>query len=301
MSSTKLRSKLKALIQADLALATEYEQITSVAKAVRVNRDFGRLLRNFVNFADFYGKQAGAFQAGTLYLDARALRLTVPVADVSKHAVLATSSDAYLVYCELKRDAKTRSIAAAITNGDAENIFVGRNGIFYDHEGADWDATITKVIANPISIREAFWTPYKKLVRVIEDNVTRRAAAADATSTDKLTAAGTATAVADNAVVPPTKKIDLGTAAAIGVAIGGIGTGRCVARDDVRARSVAATRPPRHHAADLATGDVARVAQATASKPRADPRRQRVGHQQSCADQCRVRCGDDRAREVAIA
>src|SRR5262249_50816589 len=205
------------------------EQITSVVKAVRLQRDLGRLVRNFVNFSDFYARQDGAFQCGTLYLDARALRLCVPVADVAKHAALAISSDSYLIYCDIKRGTETKAIAAALTNGDADNIFVGRNGIFYDRKGDDWDATITKVVANPISIREAFWTPYKKLVRAIEDNVTRRAAAADAAANAKLEAVGKTVANADAVIVPappppPVKKIDLGTVAAIRVAIAGIRT-----------------------------------------------------------------------------
>jgi hypothetical protein len=223
------RVKLKALIEKDLALKAEYDQITSVAKAVRLQRDFGRLLRNFVNFSDFYSRQDGVFQAGTLYIDARALHLCVVVADVAKHAALASSADAYLLYLDVTRDGETRHIAAALTNGDPENVFVGRNGVFYDRKGNDWDATITKVIGNPISIREAFWSPYKKLTKAIEDTVNKRAAAADAEATKTVEAAGTVVGTADKAATPtppppPPKKIDLGTVAAIGVAIGGIGT-----------------------------------------------------------------------------
>ncbi len=217
-----LREKLRALIASDAALSAEYDQITSVAKAVRMQRDFGRILRNFVNFSDFYGKQDGVFQAGTLYLDARAIHLCVPVADVAKHSALASSSDSFLIYADITRKGETRTIAAALTNGDSDNIFVGRNGIFYDRDGNDWDAVITKVIANPIGIRQAFWAPYKKLVKAIEDNVTKRVAAADADAAAKVEAAGKAVAHADKPETP--KKVDLGTVAAIGVAIGGIGT-----------------------------------------------------------------------------
>ena len=56
-------------------------------------------------------------------------------------------------------------------------------GNIYDRNGKDWDATVTKVVTNPISVREAFWAPYKKLVKVIEDTVTKRASAADAAAT----------------------------------------------------------------------------------------------------------------------
>jgi hypothetical protein len=247
LAAPELRAKVFDLIAADAALTSEYELITFVVKAVRYQRDFGRIVRNFVNFSDFYSKKDGVFQAGTLYLDGRALHLCVPVADAAKHGALATASQACLIYCDITRQGTTKHIAAALTNGDADNVFVGRNGIFYDRDGNDWDATVTKVISNPISVREAFWAPYKKLVKVIEDNVTKRAAAADAAAQAKMETTGKTIAHADHhAIAPPPaaaaaaaaaaapapapaaatapKKIDLGTVAAIGVAIGGIGT-----------------------------------------------------------------------------
>jgi len=217
---------------------------------LRFQRDFARILRNFVNFSDFYSRQDGVFQAGTLYIDARALKLCVPVSDAGKHAALAASSDACLLYCDLKRDAETRQIVAALTNGDSDNIFPGRNGVFYDRKGNDWDATVVKVVSNPISIREAFWSPYKKLVKAIEDQVAKRAAAADAEANARLGETGKNVANLDKvgestaedeakaevakpaapapAAPPPPppepKRMDLGTIAAIGLAVGGIGT-----------------------------------------------------------------------------
>ncbi|HEX4450524.1 MAG TPA: hypothetical protein VH143_06630, partial [Kofleriaceae bacterium] len=238
LAAPELRQKLAALIDADSALADEYAQLAAASKAVLFQRDFGRVVRNFVNFSDFYSKQDGAFQLGTLYLDARALHLCVPVLDAAKHAALAASSDSMLIYCDVTRGADKMQIAVAITNGDDDNIFVGRNGVFYDRKDQDWDATIVKIVANPISIRQAFWSPYKKLVRVIEDNVTKRAQAANAEALGKIDVAGGEISHVDSAAAspgapapttptpaaPPPKKIDLGTIAAIGVAIGGIGT-----------------------------------------------------------------------------
>jgi hypothetical protein len=79
------------------------------------------------------------------------------------------------------------SIVAAFTGGDSDNLIVGRNGIFYDRKGRDWDATITKIVDNPISIRQAFWSPYKKLVRLIEERAAKQAAEADASANAQLT------------------------------------------------------------------------------------------------------------------
>jgi len=234
LAKPELRAALTALIVKDAALASEYDQITSVAKVVRLQRDGGRILRNFVNFSDFYSAKDGAFQAGTLYLDTRAVHLCVPVADPAKHAALAASSDALLLYCDITRRGETKQIAAALTNGDSDNIFVGRNGIFYDRDDNDWDATIVKIVSNPISVRQAFWSPYKKLVRMIEETVNKRAAAADAEANSKVASAGATVGTVDKvgaasvtaAAAPPpaAKKVDLGVVAAIGLAIGGIGT-----------------------------------------------------------------------------
>ncbi|MEZ4358651.1 MAG: hypothetical protein R3B48_00610 [Kofleriaceae bacterium] len=225
LAGADLRAKLDEVIAADAALADEYAELSSVEKLVRFQRDFGRILRNFVNFSDFYSKQDGVFQAGTLYFDARAAKLCMWVSDAAKHGTLAPSSSSYLAYCTVTRGAETRQIACALTNGDSDNIFVGRNGIFYDRKGDDWDATVTKIVSNPISVREAFWSPYKKLIRTIEEQATKRAQAAEAASDAKMAAAGSAVANADQtkpADAPP-KKIDVGTVAALGVAVGGIG------------------------------------------------------------------------------
>ncbi|MCE9634073.1 MAG: hypothetical protein K8T90_00070, partial [Planctomycetes bacterium] len=146
--------------------------------------------------------------------------------DGGKHASLAGMAKAYLAYCDCSRPSGEKlTIAAAFTGGDSDFLMVGRNGIFYDRKGRDWDATITKVVENPISIRQAFWAPYKKLVRLIEEQAAKRAAAADAEADAKIAAAAATAANADKAVKPAEpKKIDIGTVAALGVAFGAIGT-----------------------------------------------------------------------------
>src|SRR5207247_3950947 len=114
----------------------------------------------------------------------------VRVEDPGKHAALACLAKTYLAYCDLTRKGtgEKMQIAAAFTAGDSDNLMIGRNGIFYDRQGRDWDATITRIIENPISIRQAFWAPYKRLVRAIEEQIAKRAAVADAAATEKLTA-----------------------------------------------------------------------------------------------------------------
>jgi len=219
--------KLEALIDKDAALADEVAQVEAVERLIRYRRDLLTVLRNFVNFSEFYAKKGALFQAGTLFLDGRACSLTLEVTDAGKHATLAALSGTFLAYCDCARAGGEKlQIVAAFTDGDADNLMVGRNGIFYDRQERDWDATITKIVAQPISIREAFWSPYKKLARLIEAQVQKRAQSADAEAQSKIDATAVAAANADKTQGRPEhteKKIDVGTVAAIGVAIGGIG------------------------------------------------------------------------------
>lgn len=219
------KETLTALIAKDKALEAQANSIAAVEKLARLQRDLRQLLVNFVSFEDFYSRERKAvFQLGTLYLDGRSCHLCVPVADAGKHAALAGMAKTYLAYCDCTRPSGEKmTIAAAFTGGDSDFLMTGRNGIFYDRKGRDWDATVTKVIENPISIGQAFWAPYKKLVRLIEEQVAKRAAAAEAASDAKIGAAATATANVDKAKPEP-KKVDVGTVAALGVAFGAIGT-----------------------------------------------------------------------------
>ncbi len=224
--ASNARETIASLIAQDKALEPAANAIAAVDKLARYHRDLAKLLNNFVAFRDFYTRQNKAvFQAGTLYLDQRSCELCLRVEDAAKHAQLAGLSRCYLAYCDCVRKAtgEKMSIVAAFTNGDCDNLLPGRNGIFYDRQGRDWDATIIKIVDNPISIRQAFWSPYKKFVRMIEDQIAKRAAAAEAASDKKLADAAVATATADQAKPPiAPKKIDVGTVAAIGVAVGGI-------------------------------------------------------------------------------
>jgi len=241
--SGSTRSGIERLIAEDAALEAEYAKIASVEQAVRYRRELARLLRNLVSFADFYGGRGASFQAGTLYLDARSCYLVIYVADAAKHAALAGLSSAFLAYCDITRigsdgTAEKKAIVAAFTSGDTDNLMVGRNGVFYDKKGRDWDATVTSVIQNPVSIRQAFWTPYKRVVRLVEEQIAKRAAEKEKASETRLEAAAVQVAnepAAAPAAAPPApkppgapgaapKKVDVGMVAALGVAVAGMAT-----------------------------------------------------------------------------
>jgi len=174
--------KLAPFFEQEMAVETEVNNILEVDKLVRYHRDLFTLLKNFVTFYDFYAHDAKAiFQAGTLYIDQRSCDLCIKVSDMPKHNSSASFSGMYLVYCDCTSRATNEkmTIVAALTNGDVDNMTVGRNALFFDRKGLDWDATVIKIIDNPISIRQAFFSPYRKAARAIETQINKMAAAQD--------------------------------------------------------------------------------------------------------------------------
>jgi len=224
--ATKVKETLTALIGKDKAEEGNSVAVIGLHRLIHYHRDLATLCRNFVNFADFYGRKDKAiFQAGTLYLDQRSCDLCLAVDDVGKHAAMAGMAGTYLAYCDCVRkgSGEKLSIVAAFTGGDSDNLIVGRNGIFYDRKGLDWDATITKIVDNPISVRQAFWSPYKKLVRMIEERAAKQAADADASSNAQLTAVANApVAPAGPAAATSKTAFDPSVIALISLALGSL-------------------------------------------------------------------------------
>ncbi|MBI5791888.1 MAG: hypothetical protein HZA63_10470 [Rhodocyclales bacterium] len=213
-------------------LPPEAEAVRDLERLARYVRDLLPLANNFVAFRDFYTRQGKAtFQIGTLYLDGRSAELCVAVADAGKHAALAGLSRICLVYCDCVRNGEKISIAAAFTAGDSDQLMALRNGVFYDRQGRDWDATITKIVDHPISLRQAFWSPYKKLARMVGEQLQKLAASKAAGVEGKLAEAAVATAKKADAPpkpAPAQQAFDVGKFAgifaAIGLAVGAIGT-----------------------------------------------------------------------------
>lgn len=219
--------------------AAEGEGIRQLEKLAHYVRDLLALANNFVAFRDFYTRQGKAtFQVGTLYLDGRSAELCVAVNDAGRHANLATLSRICLVYCDCVRGGDKLSIAAAFTAGDSDQLMVGRNGVFYDRQGRDWDATISKIVEHPISLRQAFWSPYKRLARFVGEQLQKIAANKSKAADERLTTAAVdsgkkvatasttpaAPAAAPAAPAPFDVAKFAGIFAAIGLALGAIGS-----------------------------------------------------------------------------
>ena len=230
------KAELLDLVAQDAALKEESDNIEMVDKFLYIFRDFYKLLKNFVTFNDFYNKDndvKAIFQCGTLIIDQRACKFCMRVNDTAKHSASAAPSGMYLVYCDCTTKSKPAKlqIVAAMTVGDIGALAVGKNGIFYDNDGLEWDAVITKIIDNPINISQSFWSPYRRMATAIENLINKSAADKDAkmmaNATASINAAPAKTADPKAAAVaaPPFDIAKFaGIFAAIGMAVGMIGT-----------------------------------------------------------------------------
>ena len=232
------KAALLELVAQDAALSEEAANIEMVDKFLHILRDFYRLLRNFVTLSDFYTKDkcvAAIFQSGRLIIDQRECRFCMQVADAAKHNASAAASGMFLVYCDCTTKSKPGKLAivAAVTVGEIGDLVAGKNAIYYDNSGLEWDAVITKVVDNPISIAQSFWSPYRRMAKAIENLINKSAADKDAKmmadATAKINAAPTAVpaAGADGkpAVAPPFDIAKFaGIFAAIGMAVGALAT-----------------------------------------------------------------------------
>lgn len=162
------------------ALADAKAKYMPLRKLLLLSRDYVLLLHNFVTLQDFYdlSDKLGIFQAGTLMIDQRACHLCLRVTDMAKHDLQAGLSGMFLVYCDCENQTLKQKIqiVAAVTIGEVQNLTVGKNAVFYDRQGREWDATVYKIIDNPISIRQAFWTPYRKFGNWVTELINKRAA-----------------------------------------------------------------------------------------------------------------------------
>jgi MFS family permease len=97
--------------------------------------------------------------------------------------------------------------------------------VLVDRQGQEWKATVVKVVEQPVSVRQAFFAPYRRLAAFVENQVRNFAASKDKEVEAKSqAAAATAPATAPAAAQGFDIARFAGIFAAIGLALGALGT-----------------------------------------------------------------------------
>ncbi|MCS6902084.1 MAG: hypothetical protein RMJ98_20900 [Myxococcales bacterium] len=103
----------------------------------------------------------------------RLFTLAVHVPDRAAHAALASTHTMCLAYLTLERPGLSTplEVVVPITSGTSAGISVGKRGIFYDRENQEYDATITQVVSNPVSLWEAMTSPFARIGKFLSSKV----------------------------------------------------------------------------------------------------------------------------------
>ncbi len=219
----KMQTAVNDLITRDLALADEYDRFVDCERALRYAAYLANWLCNYVNQANLYDSNCeSVFRTGELYIDGRVCNLCFHVANEAAHAALAAKSKCCLLYVKLTRKAtgETRQVCAVVTAGSTAPLYAGRNGIFYDCDGKDWDAVVTKVVESQVCLKEAFWAPWAKIATTISEQCKKFLASKQDAAVTKV---GTGVTAATAATAP--KPAPDGAALASSVAALGVGIG----------------------------------------------------------------------------
>ena len=198
--------------------ASKLGDLVDEERVLRYKLHLLEFLENFVSMRRLYAADESAtFQMGTLRIDGKEMSLCFHVASEAAHSALSGKSNCCVLYLKLTRPSEKaeRSVCAVVTAGAVAQLYVGRNGVFFDRDGKDWDAVVTKVVENQVSLAEAFWAPWRKLGEGVASTVKKflddKQAAAQ-----KNVEAGTQNAQAGGAAMAS-------SVAAIGIGVGMLG------------------------------------------------------------------------------
>ena len=220
----KMQAAVNDLIQKDLALADEYSRLVDCERALRYAKHLVDWLCNYVNQANLYDvARDSVFRTGVLYIDGRACKLCFHVEAEGPHAGLAEKSKCCLIYVKLSRKATgaAKEICAVVTAGTTAALYAGRNGIFVDCEGNDWDAVVSKVVESQVSLKEAFWAPWAKIATTISEQCKKFLSSKQDAAVAKVGDGVTAAAAAPAPAAQPANGAALASSvAALGVGVG---------------------------------------------------------------------------------
>ncbi len=160
--------EIEDLFGQDKVIATELERMEELRKLLLFKRDLLAFARELAAMPGIYDPAESAiFQTGTLFLAGRKFHLCIHVDDPAKHAKLAAESGIFLLYCEILGGDQKRNIVAAVTDGTAQGLAVGRHGLFYDRSANEWKARVVRIVPQAISLKEGVFAPFQRLGELV--------------------------------------------------------------------------------------------------------------------------------------
>ena len=157
---------VRQLVRRSAESAFALENLRNAEKLSLFQGHLVELANNFVSFPYLYDPAKDAlFEEGCLIMDGRRFSLAVTVPDRNEHLKAANAGSMFVLYVEISNQLKnkTAEVAVPVTSGTQGNLDVGKRGVFKHVDGTEWRARVVHVVDHPISLREAMWSPFKRL------------------------------------------------------------------------------------------------------------------------------------------
>jgi len=238
---------LEAACRADLALKDKLDAVDELERLILYQRWLLTFANNFISMPDLYQtKRRALMEQGTLILGGRRYRLAVLVTNRASHAALTSQGTTCTLYVQVvaKDGGESYEVAVPATRGRSADLVVGKRGVFYDVEGREFDAVVTQVIRQPVSLWEAMTMPFGRIGQFISKKIEGMAAAGEKSldeSLEKSYAQGTLAPPAVPAPGAPAATAAAGPGgfiAATGIAFAAVGSSLAFIVTQVRSLTV---------------------------------------------------------------
>jgi hypothetical protein len=226
--NSPLSARAMQLIEQRRETSLQLDNIRIAEKLALFQANLLHICRNFVSFPHLYDPGSRAlFELGTLIMDGRRFNMAVQVDSRAEHITSAQLGNLFVLYVRIEAP-EPYEAALPVTSGGRGNLAVGKRGIFQDIHGNEWDARVVQIIENPISLREAMVSPFRRLGLLVTgkiEQLTSSAGKSFETSVQKTMSVPPSSPPAPSATTPASRGVMAGgLLAGGGVAIAALST-----------------------------------------------------------------------------
>lgn len=182
VAASKAFENIRAMINEDTVVSNNVTCCDLVRKVIICQTNLREFLNNFINMEALFSPEKRSFiLAGKLVMNGYNFHMCMIVHDVAAHKKIAATSNVCVMYINATTGTapavKSMTLAVAVTAGTMRRLFVGKSGVFYTPDGLIWDAVITDLIQQPVSLKEAILMPFYRIGDIIQTQAEKHFAA----------------------------------------------------------------------------------------------------------------------------
>lgn len=182
VAASKAFENVRAMITEDTVVSNNVTCCDLVRKVIICQTNLREFLNNFINMEALFSPEKRSFiLAGKLVMNGFNFHMCMIVHDVAAHKKIAATSNVCVMYITATTGTapavKTMNLAVAVTAGTMRRLFVGKSGVFYTPDGLIWDAVVTDLIQQPVSLKEAILMPFYRIGDIISSQAEKHFAA----------------------------------------------------------------------------------------------------------------------------